>query len=148
MRIEDVPQDPSLTAEGLNEISYAVDNDGRYSLVQSTGWEPKGIVLNQAWEVIVQQMSDVLDKVKAGKLSPLAYHMARHQMKIGLLAKYVDFPWWKVWLHLRPAGFRHLERSVLERYADAFGISVEQLNSIPENLNLEFYKNKDEYGSY
>ena len=69
---KDVPQDIGM-AEGLKEVCYAVDEQGRYVLVPSAGWEPKNITNSQAWEVIQAELEEVRQQVAAGHLSPIAY---------------------------------------------------------------------------
>jgi len=43
----------------------------------SLGWEPKNIVNAQAWEVITDDLMAIVSMVRAGKRSPIAYHMAK-----------------------------------------------------------------------
>ena len=126
MRKQDVPQDQGI-AQGLKEVCYAVDEQGRYTLVPSTGWEPKNIANYQAWEVIARQLREIRARVEAGELSPLAYHMAKNQMDVALLAQYVELPRWRVKRHLKPKVFKKLKMELLERYARLFGISPAQL---------------------
>lgn len=130
MKKKDVPQDFGM-ADGISEVCYAVDDDGKYVLVPSGGWEPKNITLKQAWEVLEERVSGVAKKVEAGELSPLAYYMVKNQMNVRLLSKYVNFSRWRVKRHLKPVVFKQLNLSVLLRYADLFGISVEQLCKMP-----------------
>lgn len=132
MKIEEVPQDRGMITDDRREICYAVDENGRYVLAGSAGWEPKNIANRQAWEMIDQAMASALENVHAGKASPLAYHMARNQMDAGLLARYAGIGRLKVWLHLKPGPFRRLSPAVLKRYADALDIDVETLKSVPE----------------
>jgi hypothetical protein len=132
MKIDDVPQDRGMITDDRQEVCYAVDDDGRYVMTGSAGWEPKNIANRQAWQLIDIAASKALDKVKAGKASPLAYHMANHQMSVGLLAKYAGINRLKVWLHLRPGPFRRLAPEMLERYADAFGMPGSELKSVPD----------------
>ncbi|MFZ0613505.1 MAG: hypothetical protein WAM73_14805 [Desulfobacterales bacterium] len=131
MRKKDVPQDVGLN-RGQTEITYAVDEDGTYVQAPSLGWEPKNIVNQQAWAQIHRDIAAEIERVRAGKRSPLAYHMARNLMDVGLLAGYAGLPRWRVRRHLKPAGFRRLDRSLLMRYADIFGISCEALQKIPD----------------
>ena len=132
MKIEDVPQDRGMIGDQtLEEVCYAVDQNGRYVLAPSAGWEPKNIVNEQAWTLINQDVADTLDKIRAGKLSPLAYHMAKNQMTIGLLAKYVGFNRWRVWRHLKPSGFNKLTPEMLKQYAEVFDLEVELLKQVP-----------------
>jgi len=130
MKKKEVPQDSGIL-DRWHEICYAVDDNGKYILSPSSGWEPANIANQQAWELIKEQVQDALRKIEAGELSPLAYHMARHQMDEKLLAKYVGFPRWRVRRHLRPSIFKRLKKSVLERYAKIFSISLEELETVP-----------------
>ena len=129
MREDEVPQDQGI-AEGLKEVTYAVDAEGRYKLVPSAGWEPKNISNYQAWEVIGAQVAAARQQVLAGRVSPLAFHMARNQMDIGLLAQYMGLPRWRVWLHLRPWAFRRLTTGQLAAYAAMLRTSVAELQDI------------------
>jgi hypothetical protein len=131
MRRNDVPQDEALFG-GWKEVSYAVDGDGRYVLVQSAGWEPANIANHMAWESIEAEVGAVLAKVRAGALSPLAYHMARHQMDPGLLAGYAGLFRWQVRRHMKPATFRRVSPAVADRYAALFRITRQELMSVPE----------------
>lgn len=123
-----------ITDEDCREVCYAVDENGRYVLAGSAGWEPKNIANHQAWNLIDQMVARALEKIHAGKASPLAYHMAMHQMDAGLLAQYAGISRLKVWLHLRPGPFRQLSRRELQRYADVFDISMDDLKSVPDRL--------------
>jgi hypothetical protein len=132
MKIHDVPQDRGMISDDRREICYAVDEDGRYVLAQSAGWDVKNIANDQAWDIIRKQVADTLEKIDAGKLSPLAFHMVKNQMNIGLLAKYARINRWRVKRHLKPEVFKRLKPSVLEKYAEVFDIGVEQLSEIPK----------------
>jgi hypothetical protein len=131
MRERDVPQDGGLN-QGLREITYAVDENGRYMGVPSLGWEPKNIANAQAWEVIAEDIHTQARLVRDGKRSPLAYHSARHLMTVGLIASYVRLPRWRVKRHLKPSVFNRLKPEILQRYADLFGLTLAQIKQIPE----------------
>ncbi|PLX76804.1 MAG: hypothetical protein C0615_06225 [Desulfuromonas sp.] len=135
MKKKDVPQQGGLNA-GCREINYAVDDDGHYTLESSVGWEAKNIALRQAWEEIIDQLHRVLDEVRAGAKSPLAYHMVKNQMNPILLARYSGIARWRVKRHFKPAVFAKLKQSDLQPYADLFKISVEELKQVPEKPDL------------
>jgi len=128
---KDVPQDDGLNC-GMSEITYAVDENGQYAGVRSLGWEPKNIVNAQAWEVINDDLVAIGNMVRAGKRSPIAYHMAKRLMTVGLLADYVHLPRWRVKRHLKPSVFSRLKPEILQRYTDIFGLTLAQLHDIPE----------------
>ena len=135
MRKEEVPQDSCLL-DGQREICYAVDASGHYVLAPTAGWEPSNIANIQAWEVIRAELEATSAAVRAGRQSPLAYHMVRTQMDVPLLADYVSLWRWQVRRHLRPEIFARLKPALLQRYADLFQISVAALQRLPEVLDL------------
>lgn len=135
MKKEDVPQQGGLNA-GCREVSYAVDDDGHYTLEQSIGWEAKNIALRQAWTAIIDQLHQVLAEIRAGQKSPLAYHMIKAQMDPQLLARYSGIARWRVKRHLKPAVFHKLGDHALAPYAELFGISIEVLREVPDKPDL------------
>jgi hypothetical protein len=137
MRKENVPQDVGL-AGPLREVVYAVGEGGAYEAVPSYGWGPKTVALSQAWEQILKELEAIARRVANGELSPLAWHMIRHQMPPALLAKYARINRWRIRRHMKAGPFRRLKPAVRERYAEALGISVEALARIPDDPQLEF----------
>ena len=101
---KDVPQDVGI-AEGLKEVCYAVDEQGRYVLVPSVGWEPKNITNSQAWEVIQAELEETRLQVAAGVVSPIAYFMIKNLMDVRLLSQYVGLWHWRGKRHPKPAVF-------------------------------------------
>ncbi|MGD9331027.1 MAG: helix-turn-helix transcriptional regulator [Desulfobacterales bacterium] len=146
MRKENVPQDVGL-AGPLREVVYAVGEDGDYETVSSFGWEPKTVALRQAWERILKELEVIRGRVAAGELSPLAWHMTRHQMQPALLAKYVGINRWRIRRHLKAGPFRRLKPALLERYAEALGIRVTELTSIPATPDLTFTPHRNDDGN-
>lgn len=128
---KEVPQDKELF-DGQSEVCYAVDENGRYVLAESEGWEPANIANIQAWDVIRSEVTEVLLKVQARELSPLAYHMARYQMDAKLLSGYAGLFCWQVRRHMKPGPFSKLKPTLLARYATIFKTSAEKLSRIPE----------------
>jgi len=134
MQENEVPQDEALF-DGMSEVCYALDESGRYVLAKSAGWEPANIANLQAWDVIHAEVAAVLARVRAGELSPLAYHMARHQMDAKLLAGYAGLFCWQVRRHMKPAPFSKLNPARLARYATIFKTTTEELCRIPSEAD-------------
>ncbi len=133
MKKNDVPQHSGLLS-GNREVNYAVDVDGRYILESSVGWEAKNIALRQAWEAIADELTVVLAEIKDGKKSALAYHMVKNQMDPALLSQYSGVARWRIKRHLKPAVFAGLRPADVVPYAELFGISVDELRFVPEEL--------------
>lgn len=128
MKKDEVPQDDENLFEGkFKVVKYAVDEDGKYGTVGSVGWEPENTVLNKAWEEVHKKVADTHTKVEAGELSPLAYHMEKNMMDVGMLSQYMDISKRQVTKHLKPKGFNKLDAKTLQRYAEVFDITVQEL---------------------
>ena len=128
MKKKDVPQDDENLFEGkFKVVKYALDDDGNYGTVGSSGWEPENVVLNQAWDEINKKVAETKLKIDAGELSPLAYHMEKNIMDVGMLSQYMDISKRNVSKHLEPNGFSGLDDKTLNRYAEVFDITVEEL---------------------
>jgi hypothetical protein len=134
MKAKDVPQDRENSFYGgYQRACYAVDENGRYKIVQSAGWDAESIVNGQANEEVRANIAAVLARARAGEVSPLAVHMARTQMTKGLLAAYSGISRWKIWWHLKPKAFARLSERDAGRYARAMQISVDELRTLPDD---------------
>jgi len=130
MKKNEVPQDAgSLARKNVHELCYAVDENGRYTTVPSRGWEVKTLALNESLELIEERIAATKQAVLEGTLSPIAYYMELNRMDIPLLASYAGIHRWFVKRHFQPKRFKKLNEKTLRKYADAFGITVEQLTS-------------------
>jgi len=128
MKKDNVPQDDSLLLEGnTREICYAVDENGKYVKVLSTGWEPKDIALRQALDFIEERAKKSKEKIANNQLSPIGYYLEKRGMDIKLLSQYTNILRWRVKRHLKPRVFKKLSREILKKYADAFEITVDEL---------------------
>lgn len=130
MKKEEVPQDKSsLESSNFKELCYVVDEEGEYTTANSSGWTPKTIALDNAIEVINERIEDAKNRMSAGKTSPIEYYMELHKMDVGILAGYVGFWKCKVRNHFKPSAFKKLSKKDLEKYADTFEVSVEELKN-------------------
>ncbi len=132
MKKQDIPQDPSALNNVTREVSYAVDESGQYTTGLSTGWSVKAEALDHAWHDIEKRVADAHEKVTRGEASPLLYFLEKKLMDIAIVASYTGFWKWQVKRHLRPSVFKRLPDKKLQRYADVFDISLDELkNSFP-----------------
>ncbi len=128
MKKNEVPQDKSnLESANFKELCYAVDENGEYTTELSTGWSPKTIALNNAIEAINERIAASKQRVRDLKASPLEYYMELHKMDLPILASYVGIWKWRVKRHFKPAVFNTLNNKILQKYADAFDITIEEL---------------------
>jgi hypothetical protein len=129
MNVNEVPQDKRDFKEGdkLRKVVYAVDKDGKYTGVNSAGWEVENMATKQAWDDIEEHLAETRRQVVAGTLSPLAWFMQHNLMDLALLASYAGKWQWQVRRHLKPDVFSKLDKPILEKYAGIFNITTDEL---------------------
>ena len=131
MEKEKVPQDKSnLTKNNVKELLYATDENGEYTTTLSTGWEPKTIALSNSIDEINERIAEAKQQVLNGEVSPVCYYMELNKMDLTILASYVGLWKWRVKRHFKPAVFAKLSTGILQKYADAFEISIAELKNI------------------
>ena len=81
----------------------------------------------QAVEDLDRLAEDARQRVAAGQTSTLEYHMNKARMDLPLLAQTTGLWQWRIRRHFRPAIFAGLSTTLLQRYAEAMGLSIEQL---------------------
>ena len=127
MRERDVPQEGNATLDGKRKAVYAVGDDGRLRIVESRGWEVEEVVTRQALAELERHAQQARERVTAGQASPLEYHMYRARMDVALLSQATGLWRWRVRRHFRPEVFARLPDALLQRYADALGMTPEEL---------------------
>jgi hypothetical protein len=130
VKAEQVPQEESML-EDKRRACYALDANGQYVIVPSKGWEVEKIVNAQANAEVMASIKKAQRDVLEGRASPLAYHMATRQMDVALLAANAGIWSLRVRRHLKPAIFNQLPQCLLQRYADALNLNVQQLRVVP-----------------
>jgi hypothetical protein len=128
MLASDVPQEGNATLGGHRKALYARGADGKLQIVQSAGWEVEEIVTRQAVDDLNRLAEEARLRVNAGLTSALEYHMHKARMDVPLLAQTTGLWQWRIRRHFRPAVFASLSTALRQRYADAMGLTVDQLN--------------------
>lgn len=130
MKESEVPQDKSsLQDNDIQELCYAVNDQGEYVTALSSGWETKTLVQTATLEGINARVQEAKEQVANGLVSPIVYFMEVHRMDLPTLSAYVSLWRWRVKRHFKPQVFRKLSTKVLQKYADAFDISVAELKA-------------------
>lgn len=131
MKIEQVPQDEKNLNEGkLAKLYYATDEKGHYAKVNSIGWEPETVAMEQAWDIVNNEVDEARKKVIEGKASPVLYYLKKNIMTVPMVASYVGTLSVMVRLHMIPFFFNKLGKKTLEKYAYTFRITVEEFTNI------------------
>ena len=131
MEVKEIPQDNSSTYDGFRRVVYATDN-GHYVAGITSGWQVEEFVTKQAVADLDQRTREAYQAVQSGQYSPLHYYMYRFRYELFDLAQEAGFFMWQVKRHLKPEVFFRLPEKKLQRYAHAFGLSVEEVKKLPE----------------
>jgi len=129
MKKEEVPQDLSALGKITKEVCYATDNSGKYVTELSKGWEIKITALDAAWQEVDGRIAAAKQKVLNNEASPLLFFMEKGLMDISILAGYTGFWKWQVKMHLKPDVFKNLSEKKLQRYAEVFNVSIDDLKN-------------------
>ncbi len=133
MKKEEVPQDPSPNYGGQRKLFYAVDERGDYGGVHSAGWEVETAATQAAIDAVNRQRDDAWARARRGDTAPLEFHMYRRRMDLALLAQTSGLWQWRIRRHFDPRRFARLSPRLLARYAEALGLSVAELQSLPDS---------------
>lgn len=133
MKVTEVPQDKTFY-EGIKRACYALDNEGKYTIIPSSGWSTEEVVNGLAVDELKNKLEETRKGVIKGLKSPLAYHMEYRQMTPEILAKTVGMFSFQVRRHFRPEIFAKLKPSVIKRYALALALTEQELKSVPDTI--------------
>ncbi len=131
MDLDAVPQEGNATLGGNRKAMYARDAEGHLVIAASRGWEAEEIVTRHAVQSFDAQAQAARARVHAGLASPLEYWMSARRMDVALLAQTSGIWQWRVKRHLRVQDFAELSQQHLQRYAQALGLAVDTLRSVP-----------------
>lgn len=130
MKKTEIPQDESnLQSANITEVVYVTDENNNYTTGKSSGWEAKKLALDESMELIHERIQTAKQNVANGTESPISYFMELNKMDLGVLSAYVGMWKWRVKRHFNPRIFRKLSNSTLQKYANAFEISIEELKN-------------------
>ena len=130
MKKQDIPQDESnLQSANMTEMLYVTDENNNYTTAQSIGWEAKKAALDESMQLINERIEEAKQNVANKIVSPIIYFMELNKMDLQVLAAYVGKWQWTVKRHAKPKIFKKLSDSTLKKYADTFGISIEELKN-------------------
>ena len=109
----------------------------QYTGVQSAGWEVETFATLAAVAELDRLREDAWTRALARQTSALEFHMFDRRMELDTLAATTGIWKWRIRRHFDVQRFARLPQRVLERYADAMGITVERLKSVPPAVSGE-----------
>ncbi|MFC1732891.1 hypothetical protein ACFL6I_21525 [candidate division KSB1 bacterium] len=127
MKKQELPQDKSDLENFTREVCYIKNDKGKYQTELSVGWKVKKDALDNTWDDIEEIVVEAKKMVEEGRRSPIYYYMHLRLMNVSILAGYTGLRKFSVKRHFKPKVFKKLNIKKLQKYADAFNISVDEL---------------------
>lgn len=130
MQKKEVPQTHSDILQGQRKLVYALNEQGEYCGVPTSGWEAEELVTQDANDWFDEQAELARKECETRRASTLKFHMFKHRMDIPTLSQATGIWQWRVKRHLQLGGFESLPVRLQQRYADALGSTIEALLSL------------------
>lgn len=127
MKKSELPQDKGHLVDFTREVCYVKNEEGKYEADLSAGWEVKNEALDNAWNEIDERILNAKEEYLNGISSPIKYFMEKELMDLGVLSGYTNFWKWQIKRHFIPDNFRKLSMKKLNKYALAFGVSIQEI---------------------
>jgi len=135
MKAKEVPQDDIKTFKGFGtKAMYAVDENGQYTRIPTSGWEAEEVVLRDVVDDFARLTAEAKSRVIKGETSPIEYYMNKYFMDLPALAAGMALAQWRVKRHFNPKVFAKLSPKLLQRYADFFNMDVADLKNIERKI--------------
>lgn len=131
MKKDEVPQDQTAYYAGARKAIYALDEQGAFSTVASTGWQAEETVTTDAANRYRELAAQALARARENLTSPLEFHMYDRRMDLAMLAETSGVWGWRIKRHFRPEVFARLGDKLMQRYANALGITATQMRQLP-----------------
>ena len=132
MKNSKVPQHNISTYANNKKAIYAIDENGEYTIVASSGWEVEEEATKQALGELERLANIAYDLVVSGEASALYFHMYDRRMDLQTLAQTTGLFKWRIKRHFKPMIFNKLSKKMLVCYGETLGISVEKLCTLPK----------------
>jgi hypothetical protein len=133
MKIEEVPQDSeNSTYGGGHKVIYAVDDQGDFVSVKSSGWTVEAGATQMALEQIRKQCDESWRRASHGETSALEYFMYYRRMDLALLSQTTGLFQWRIRRHFNPRVYQKLGARLMARYAQALEFDIQTLTQLPQ----------------
>jgi hypothetical protein len=128
----EIPKEQNATLDGMQKVMYAKNSDGVFERF-NYGSSVEEFATKVAVDEYETLKEECLKKISQGISSPIEYYMYENRMDLPTLSSAVAMLSFRVKRHLKMAVFRNMGDKLLSKYADVFGISVQDLKKMDKN---------------
>lgn len=112
------------------ELLYSYKENGSFDKTVGYHVEQDRVILQQAWDLFNERIEEARKNVLAGKVSPVVYFMEKNLLDPMNLSMMVGISVWRVKWHFKPGVFKRMSENMLQKYASAFNISIQELCNV------------------
>jgi hypothetical protein len=137
MKVKEVPQDTvnkSFRRGDTADMHYAVDDNGKVVQVWSKGWDVSENSWKTLWDMFAEMANDAKERIKQGRTSPIEYFMHNAKLDLPLFAAQMEMSKRKIKKHFDPRVFDRIDDKTLQKYADYFKISLNDLKNFKKGI--------------
>ncbi len=126
MKKIDIPQENNSTLNGQRKVMYGTNESGEFQRINyaSSVEEFATITAVQEYQELEKEC---LEDIKNDISSPIKYFMYKNRMDLPTLTSVVGMFSFRVKRHLKMKYFRKLNDKILQKYAEAFAIKIDEL---------------------
>lgn len=118
-------------------LHYSIDNEGHWDSKMVVNWGAKEIVNTQTWTIVQERIREAKEKVLKGEMSPVGFYMVKCIMDKKLCSEFTGFSKCKIRKHMKPKHFKKLTDETLQRYAETFEITLDEIKNLEDQLKNE-----------
>jgi len=126
MKKINIPQEENSTLDGHKKVMYAPNSSGKFQTF-NYGSNIEEYATKLAVKEYEELQQECLENIKNNISSPIEFYMYKNRMDIPTLASIVGFFQFRVKRHLKAKYFNTLNNKVLQKYADVFDITIDNL---------------------
>lgn len=126
MKKIEIPQENNSTLNGQKKVMYGTNESGEFQRI-NYGSSIEEFATITAVEEYKELEKECLEDIKKDLASPVKYFMYKNRMDLPTLTSVVDMFSFRVKRHLKMKYFKKLNNKILQKYANAFAIKIEEL---------------------
>lgn len=128
MKEIEVPKEENKTLDGMQKVMYTKDSQGDF-ITENYGSNIEEFATKTAVDEYELLKEEALLDIKNGVSSPICFFMYENRMDLPTLASMVGMFAFRVKRHLKMKHFKKLNEKLLQKYADTFNISIDELRN-------------------
>jgi len=127
----EIPQESNATLNGQRKVMYGINERGEFERVNYAS-SAEEFATQTAIEEFEQLCRESLERIQQEISSPIEYFMYKNRMDLPTLSSVVGMFSFRVKRHLKMKHFKKLNDKILQKYAEALNIDINELKDFTQ----------------